>query len=89
MENRFHDSDIPLPDEFDAFFRLGLRQGVGYWHDVGHAQLLAHLGCWAHEEWLGRFTGRMIGIHLHDMVGVSDHCKSIVCRTAEFGWRGK
>jgi len=26
-----------------------------------------------HEEWLSRFKDRMIGVHLHDILGISDH----------------
>jgi sugar phosphate isomerase/epimerase len=73
LENRYHYHEIPLPDELDDLLRLGCGEVLGYWHDVGHAQVLQHLGFGTHEEWLRRFTGRMIGIHLHDVVGLSDH----------------
>ena len=46
---------------------------VGYWHDVGHAEVQQQLGFSLHEEWLSRFKGRMVGIHLHDVLGISDH----------------
>jgi sugar phosphate isomerase/epimerase len=76
LENRYHYHEIPLPDELDNLLDLGLGDVVGYWHDVGHAQVLQHLGLGTHEEWLRRFAGphgRMIGVHLHDVVGVTDH----------------
>ncbi|HSR30481.1 MAG TPA: sugar phosphate isomerase/epimerase [Anaerolineae bacterium] len=73
VENRFHYQEIPLPDELDELLDLGLGEVVGYWHDIGHAQVLEHLGFATHEEWLRRFAGQMIGVHLHDAVGVSDH----------------
>ena len=73
IENRFHYHEIPLPDELDDLLKLGWGEVVGYWHDVGHAQVLQHLGLGTHEEWLRRFAGRMIGIHLHDVVGLTDH----------------
>lgn len=73
LENRSHYREIPLPDELDALLNLGLGETVGYWHDVGHAQVLEHLGFGAHETWLRRFSGRMIGVHLHDVVGGKDH----------------
>ena len=73
VENRFHYQEIPSPDELDELLNLGLGEAVGYWHDVGHAQVLEHLGFASHEEWLQRFAGQMIGIHLHDAVGVTDH----------------
>ena len=52
---------------------LGYDEVVGYWHDVGHAQTLEHLSLCSHEEWLRRFAGQMVGVHLHDVVGVRDH----------------
>jgi sugar phosphate isomerase/epimerase len=73
VENRFHYQEIPSPDELDELLDLGLGEVVGYWHDVGHAQVLEHLGFATHEEWLRRFAGQMIGVHLHDAVGVTDH----------------
>jgi sugar phosphate isomerase/epimerase len=73
LENRFHYHEIPLPDELNELLGLGLGETVGYWHDVGHAQVFEHLGFDRHEEWLRRFADRMIGVHLHDVVGVTDH----------------
>jgi len=73
LENRFHYEEIPLPDELDDLFDLGLGEGVGYWHDIGHAQVFEHLGFHSHQEWLHRFAGRMVGVHLHDVVGAKDH----------------
>jgi sugar phosphate isomerase/epimerase len=73
LENRFHFLEIPLPDELEELLDLGFGEVVGYWHDVGHAQVLEHLGFGRHEEWLGRFAGRMIGVHLHDVLGLKDH----------------
>jgi len=76
LENRYHYHEIPLPDELEDLLNLGLGEAVGYWHDVGHAQVLENLGFWTHEEWLRRFggpQGRIIGVHLHDVVGITDH----------------
>jgi sugar phosphate isomerase/epimerase len=73
LENRLHYQEIPLPDELDDLFDLGLGEVVGYWHDVGHAQVFEHLGFHSHQEWLQRFADRMVGVHLHDVVGVMDH----------------
>jgi sugar phosphate isomerase/epimerase len=73
LENRYHYFEIPLPDELDELLDLGCGDALGYWHDVGHAQVLEHLGFGSQEEWLRRFAGQMVGIHLHDVVGVDDH----------------
>ncbi len=73
LENRFHYHEIPLPDELDQLLILGFGDSVGYWHDTGHAQVLEHLGFHSHEEWLRRFAPQMIGVHLHDVAGLTDH----------------
>ncbi|MFU8796283.1 MAG: hypothetical protein ACNA7X_03170, partial [Dehalococcoidia bacterium] len=31
------------------------------------------LGFGSHEEWLSRLGRSMVGIHLHDVTGISDH----------------
>jgi sugar phosphate isomerase/epimerase len=62
-----------LPDELEDLLGLDCGEVVGYWHDVGHAQVLQNLGFGMHEEWLRRFAGRIVGVHLHDVVGVTDH----------------
>ena len=76
LENRCHYHEIPLPDELEDLLSLGPGGVVGYWYDVGHAQVLETLGLGTHEEWLRRFggpRGRIIGAHLHDVVGITDH----------------
>ena len=83
LENRFHYREIPLPDELDELLDLGFGQTVGYWHDIGHAQVLQHLGFDPHEEWLRRFADNMIGVHLHDVVGVADH---LAAGSGEVDW---
>jgi sugar phosphate isomerase/epimerase len=72
LENRYHYFEIPLPDELEELLSMGL-DGVGHWHDVGHAKVLENLGLGAHEEWLRRFADRTLGVHLHDVVGLTDH----------------
>ena len=73
LENRDHYFEIPLPDELAALLDGGYGDTVGYWHDVGHAQKSEHKGYGPHETWLTRFSDRMIGVHLHDIVGMEDH----------------
>ena len=73
LENRYHYYEIPLPDELDELLSMGCGDTVGYWHDVGHAQALENLGFGLHEEWLQRFGRRIVGVHLHDIVGLDDH----------------
>jgi sugar phosphate isomerase/epimerase len=72
LENRYHYFEIPSPDELCDLLELGF-DNVGFWYDVGHAETWDRLGFVKHEEWLRRFSSRMIGVHLHDIVGIEDH----------------
>ncbi len=83
LENRYHFHEIPLPDELDALLALGYDDTIGFWYDTGHAQTLDRLGHHRHEEWLQRFADRIIGVHLHDVVGIGDHRAA---GTGEINW---
>jgi len=73
LETRFHFNEIPNMDEMAELLGEVSEQLAGYWHDVGHAEVQQQLGFSFHEEWLSRFRDRMVGIHLHDICGISDH----------------
>jgi sugar phosphate isomerase/epimerase len=73
LETRFHPNEIPNMDEMAELLNEVSENLVGYWHDVGHAEVQQQLGFSLHEEWLSRFKDKMVGIHLHDIRGTSDH----------------
>jgi len=73
LENRYHYMDIPSLDEMQELLNLADAGRLGFIYDVGHAQALDRLGFSAHADWLNRFSPRMLGAHLHDVIGVSDH----------------
>ncbi len=73
LETRFHPHEIPNIDEMAELLNEVSGSLVGYWHDVGHAEVQQQLGFSLHEEWLSRFRNRIVGIHLHDVLGISDH----------------
>jgi len=52
---------------------LGDGKGFGVQYDIGHAVVLDELGLVKHEEWLKRFGSRIIGVHIHDVKGITDH----------------
>lgn len=73
LENRYHYHEIPLVDEYEELLDgLALKQ-AGYWHDVGHAEVLHRLGFVDKRTWLDEHAKRTIGAHLHDVVGIGDH----------------
>jgi sugar phosphate isomerase/epimerase len=65
--------EYPSPDELEILLDLAGPEQIGFIYDVGHAQTLDRLGFYQHEEWLKRFHPRIIGAHLHDVIGVTDH----------------
>ena len=74
VETRYHHRDIPLLEEFDEIFSNFKKGELFYWHDVGHAEAFERLGLANHEEHLKRFQNRLLGIHLHDIIGlIHDH----------------
>lgn len=73
LENRYHYLDIPSPDELDLLLELAGAEQLGFVYDVGHAQTMDRLGFYPHEEWLKRYSSRMLGVHLHDVIGIDDH----------------
>jgi sugar phosphate isomerase/epimerase len=73
LETRFHFNEIPNMEEMGELLGEASEQLAGYWHDTGHAEVQQQLGFAFHEEWLSRFRDRMVGIHLHDIRGISDH----------------
>jgi sugar phosphate isomerase/epimerase len=73
IENRYHYLEIPLWDELGRLLEAVGDERVGFWYDVGHAHTLERLGFYAHEALLQRYASRMIGVHLHDVIGLTDH----------------
>jgi sugar phosphate isomerase/epimerase len=73
VENRYHFHEIPHPDEYDVVLEGLAPAQAGYWHDVGHAEVLHRLGFLDRHAWLQRNSHRCIGAHLHDVLGIGDH----------------
>lgn len=73
LENRYHYHEIPLVDEYDELLDGLTLEQAGYWHDVGHAEVLDRLGFVGKRSWLDAHSSRTIGAHLHDVLGIGDH----------------
>jgi sugar phosphate isomerase/epimerase len=74
IENRCYYREIPTLEELGAIFNEFKPGIINYWHDVGHAEAFDRLGFYGHREFLDRFSGRLIGMHLHDIIGyIGDH----------------
>jgi len=74
IESRMGWHELPSLGELGAILERFPDPRIGYWHDVGHAVILDHLGLAGQYDWLGRHGDRTLGIHIHDVVGrVRDH----------------
>lgn len=73
LENRYRFYDLPLPDEMAELLALNDESWWGMQLDTGHAFALERLGLVEPDEWLNRFSSRIVGVHLHDVIGLTDH----------------
>jgi len=73
IENRYHYHELPGPDDFEILFSEFRGGPLGYWHDTGHAHANERLGIIPDGEMLRRYSDHLVGIHLHDAVGLDDH----------------
>ena len=73
LENRLHHHEIPLPEEGLTLLADYPADQVGYWHDVGHAEVQWRLGYVDKRAWLDALRPRTLGCHLHDVEGIGDH----------------
>jgi sugar phosphate isomerase/epimerase len=73
LENRLHYHEIPSAEETLALLADYPPHEVGYWHDVGHAEVQGRLGLIDPRAILTALAPRLIGAHLHDVRGITDH----------------
>lgn len=68
LEIREAVEEIPLEGDYPAILNGFPSETVGYWHDIGHAQIKANLGLIHHRAHLETVSPRLIGFHIHDVV---------------------
>ena len=73
LENRYHYHELPGFDDFSVIFDTFKGAPLGYWHDTGHAHANETLGLIPKNALLHRVADQLIGVHLHDAVGLDDH----------------
>ena len=73
LENRYHYHELPGLDDFKVIFAQFKGAPIGYWHDTGHAHANETLGIIPKGSLLQNNSDRLIGVHLHDGVGLDDH----------------
>jgi sugar phosphate isomerase/epimerase len=72
LETRYYPLEMPNFDEI-GYFLNRFPDGMGYWHDVGHAEINDRLGIKPHLDFLKAYQARLIGMHIHGIQGRRDH----------------
>ena len=83
LENRFHACQVPDIDECALLLERFAGAPVGPWFDTGHAHVQGLAGLADTSDWLSRFGDGLLGCHLHDAQGISDH---LAPGAGEFDW---
>ena len=72
LENNVY-RHLLLLEEYDDWFERYDGAPIGLWFDIGHAQVQENLGLGGMEPLLQRHGRRLLGLHLHDCLGIDDH----------------
>ena len=73
IENRYHYHELPGFDDFEVLFAEFEGGPVGYWHDTGHEFANEVLTIIPSGALLKTYSDKLIGVHLHDAIGLDDH----------------
>lgn len=73
LETRLNFFEIPHPQEAVDLMAPYPNELVGYWHDIGHAEVQHRLGLIDRTAWFALLGERLIGMHLHDVIDILDH----------------
>ena len=73
LETREFAREIPDLDDLSLFLAELPPSVAGLWLDTGHVAVTARLGRASQADWLRRHGDRLLGLHLHDCLGLRDH----------------
>ncbi|MBN1383487.1 MAG: sugar phosphate isomerase/epimerase [Elusimicrobia bacterium] len=71
IENRFWADELPSLEDYKPVFEKFDSNSLGLWFDIGHAVVAEKQGLVKSRlDFLKNFSGRLIGMHLHDVIEV-------------------
>lgn len=73
LESHYYYAEVPATFEFAALLAPYPEDAIGYWHDVGHAMCQQVQGVARYADFLQASSRRIVGFHLHDIIGTRDH----------------
>jgi len=73
LENRYYFFDIPTIDEYEDWFTKYSGYPIGLWYDIGHGEVLENLGLVESKKLLEKYKQHLVGMHIHDTSGLTDH----------------
>jgi sugar phosphate isomerase/epimerase len=75
IENRYYVNEIPNLEQALWLMDRADPTVIGYWHDVGHAEVVGRMGFAGQRDWLDALGSRIKGVHLHDVLpgSITDH----------------
>jgi len=73
VENRYYFHEIPNFEELKVIFQKFAGGKIFFWHDVGHGHVQEKLRIQSHQELLEAYSPFLLGVHLHDAQGYTDH----------------
>ena len=85
LECRLNFHEIPLPEEAAALLAPYPHAAAGYWHDIGHAEVLHRLGLVERSAWFDLLGERLLGVHISDVAGLRDH-RAPGRGDVDYGW---
>jgi sugar phosphate isomerase/epimerase len=89
LETRYHFHEVASPNEIARILETFRGAVIGYWHDTGHAEVQERVGLTGHRALLERFQDSfvegLVGVHLHDVDGLTDHLPP---GAGSLDWRG-
>ena len=85
LECRLNFFEIALPEEMRDLLAPYPPEVAGYLHDVGHAEVLHRLGLVDRQQWWDDVGDRLVGLHMHDVAGLTDH-RAPGNGDVDYGW---